>query len=367
MAHTLQKRYSALVLAKLRNELMLKDGIVFNNDYQGDPKAGAVKVPKRDGEVTVANYSTVNGASVTEGATAYVNIPINFDVAVNEVIDGYAAEAVPDNLIADRLDSAGYALATKIDTEGGTVLLADGKKHGLELVESDNIYNLVVDIGVYMTKAKIPNDGKRYLLVTPDVYGIMLKDKDHFIRQGDLSQQILATGAIGQYAGFNVYVWNDSTANLRFIAGHPRFATRINEWQVPVSLVDLAGSSTYIGASAVQGRFVFDHAVLRADGVNVCYGPTLLTVTAEADAGSLNKTKFSAGVSGTTYLYALNSDARAVYGEEATAAMDKWTSFTYNGTDIVANENDIIEVVAVDASNKVVAVGYARGVEERDA
>lgn len=367
MAHTKQDRFSALVLAKLRNELMLKDGIVFNNDYQGDPKAGAVKVPKRDTDPTVANYSSVNGVDVTEGATTYVNLPIAKDVAVNEVIDGYAADAVPDNLVADRLDSASYALGAKIDTEGGTVLLADGTKHGLELVESDNIYNLVVDIGVYMTKAKIPNDGKRYLLVTPDVYGIMLKDKDHFIRQGDLSQQILATGAIGQYAGFNVYVWNDSTANLRFIAGHPRFATRVNEWSVPIHIADLSGSAKYIGASAVRGRFVFDHAVLRADGVNVCYGPTLLAVTAEADAGSLDKTKFSAGVNGTTYLYALNPDARAVYGEEATSAMDKWTSFTYNGTNVKANEKDIIEIVAVDASDKVVAVGYARGVEERDA
>ncbi len=362
MAHTLQKRYSALVLAKLRNELMLKDGIVFNNDYQGDPTAGAVKVPKRDGEVTVANYSTVNGATVTEGATAYVNIPITFDVAVNEIIDGYAADAVPDNLVADRLDSAGYALAAKVDTEGGTVLLAGGKKHGLELIEPDNIYNQAVDIGVYMTKAKIPNDGKRYMLVTPDVYGIMLKDKDHFIRQGDLSQQILATGAIGQYAGFNVYVWNDSTANLRFIAGHPRFATRINEWQVPVGLVDLSGSSAYIGASAVQGRFVFDHAVLRADGVNVCYGPDYLDITV-AEGTDDTDTKFSAGTVAGTYLYRLNPDARAAYDDVAEAGA-VWASFTYNGTEVTCDETDIIEVVQV-VSNKVVAVGYARGLEQR--
>ena len=42
MAHESQERYSELVLAKLRNELVLKDGVVFNNDYDGDPAAGAV-------------------------------------------------------------------------------------------------------------------------------------------------------------------------------------------------------------------------------------------------------------------------------------------------------------------------------------
>ncbi|MBQ6518203.1 MAG: hypothetical protein IJI14_05755 [Anaerolineaceae bacterium] len=48
MAHTLQERYSALVLAKLRKELILKDGIIFNNDYEGNPIAGAVKIPVPD-------------------------------------------------------------------------------------------------------------------------------------------------------------------------------------------------------------------------------------------------------------------------------------------------------------------------------
>ena len=35
MAHDTQVRYADLVLAKLRKELVLKDGVVFNNDYEG--------------------------------------------------------------------------------------------------------------------------------------------------------------------------------------------------------------------------------------------------------------------------------------------------------------------------------------------
>lgn len=35
MAHELQTRYSDMVLAKLRKELVLKDGVVFNTDYEG--------------------------------------------------------------------------------------------------------------------------------------------------------------------------------------------------------------------------------------------------------------------------------------------------------------------------------------------
>ena len=65
MAHNLQERYAKMVLAKIRKELVLKDGVVFNNDYEGDPKAGAVKIPSRDSEVTVSDYDKANGISAS--------------------------------------------------------------------------------------------------------------------------------------------------------------------------------------------------------------------------------------------------------------------------------------------------------------
>ena len=70
MAHEHQERYSSLVLAKVRKLLVLKDGIVFNNDYEGDPKAGAVKIPVRDTEVQISDYDKANGIAPTMGGTS---------------------------------------------------------------------------------------------------------------------------------------------------------------------------------------------------------------------------------------------------------------------------------------------------------
>ena len=67
MAHELQDRYSKLVDAKLRATLVKKDGVIFNNRYEGNPKAGKVKVPVRDTEVAVADYSKTDGAGATHG------------------------------------------------------------------------------------------------------------------------------------------------------------------------------------------------------------------------------------------------------------------------------------------------------------
>ncbi len=359
MGHNQQERYSNLVLAKLRASLVLKDGVVFNNDYEGKPTAGAVKIPTRDTEVAISDYDKANGIAATNGKTDYVTLPIDKDKAVNEIIDGYDAASVPDNLVADRLDSAGYVLALQMDKDGATALLAGGEKSVVAALTPETVYNAVVDIRTMMSKANIPNDGRRYLLVTPDTYALMLKDKDNFIRQGDLAEKIKATGAIGQYAGFNLYEWNDSTANLAFIAGHPKFATRAKEFSVPVKVQDLSGSGKYIGASAVQGRIVYAHKVLRSKGVVLVYSPTGLLVSAAAASTAGKTVATVTGGNGGNLFYRLNPAERAKYGDDTSAG---FTALTSGTTAISAAASDIIEVVEADASGKVVAAGYVTAV-----
>ena len=115
MAHTPQERYSNLVLAKLRATSIFAG--LFNPRYEGTPTAGAVKIPVRDTEVAVGDYNKSKGGTLSEGSTTYKTLPIDKDKYVNELIDGFDAESVPDNLVADRLDSAGYAMAISLDSE----------------------------------------------------------------------------------------------------------------------------------------------------------------------------------------------------------------------------------------------------------
>lgn len=358
MAHELQERYSDLVLAKMRSELVLTDGFVFNNDYEGDPKAGAVKIPQRDTEVAVSDYDKANGVAPTSGSTAYITLPISKDKAVNEIIDGYDAEAVPDDLIADRLDSAGYSLAETVDSDGASALLSEGTVTNIGSLTSTNIYSAIVDIRTAMSKAKVPNDGRRYLLVTPDTMAFLLKSPE-FISASNLGDDVKTNGVIGKIAGFLVKEWNDSTANLAMIAGHPRFATRVLEWDVPVHVQDLNGSGKYIGACAVQGRSVYDHKVLRSVAIRCVYSPGSLTASlaAATGAGKSGKTvaTVSAGATGTTFAYKLNPSERATYGETSTA---------YDGTELVSgttaiavSEGDTIEIVNL-VDSAVNAVTY---------
>lgn len=350
----LQTRYSDLINAKLRAELVLKDGVVFNNDYEGDPKSGAVKIPQRDGEVEVQDYNTATGVAKTTQDTAYVTVVINKDVAVNEIIDGYESAAVPDNMVADRLDSATYSLAARLDSDGAAELIGGGTANNVASLTSATIYSEIVNIRTKMSKANVPVTG-RYMLVTPDTYALLLQSPE-FISASNLGDAVKQTGAIGAIAGFTVYEWNDATPGLAFICGHKKFATRIKEWSVPVRIQDLAGSGDFIGASAVQGRYVYAHKVQRPSAIQCVYSPAGLTATlAASDAGKTVATVTGTPASG-SLAYKINVGTRVVYGTTKTAYAG--TNLTSGTTKIPVEVGDVIEIVGFDSESAAASVTY---------
>lgn len=352
--HEHQERYSSLVLAKMRAENVLKDGVVFNNDYEGDPVSGAVKVPVRDDEVKVGDYDKSAGGELSESSTVYRPILINKEKYVNELIDGYDAAAVPDNLVADRLDSAGYSMARTMDTDGGSVLLSQGAHINISAISSNTVYSEVVNIRKLMSKANVPNDGKRYLLVTPDIYAEMLKS-DQFVKASDLGAELIQSGILGRMAGFNIIEWNDGTANLAMIAGHPKYATRVHGWKVPIAVNDLKDGK-HIGASAVQGRAVYGHEVLRKSAIYAVFSAGSLTLTQGALASGKCKVTVTEAAAG-SFVYRINPAERAKLEEDFTAIATT-NAFTSNSTQIACEKGDVIEIIDIDSSKKCVKVGY---------
>lgn len=269
MAHTAQERYSKLVDAKLRKTLVTKDNFIFNNKYEGDPKAGKVKIPVRDTEVTVKDYNKATGVDLETGSTTYMDLLIDQDKAVNELIDGFDAASVPDNIVADRLDSAGYSLGLEIDSksintlETTTGINIDTTKTACT---SSNAYQTLLKARTYLGRQGVPSEG-RWAIVSPEFLENLMLD-DRFIKQGDLSQELVMAGAVGKAAGFPIFESNNlmfenttivssKKTTTEFICGHPNWCHRVGEWGVNVHLQDLNGSGKFIGASAVQGRKIY--------------------------------------------------------------------------------------------------------------
>ena len=205
---------------------------------------------------------------------------------LKQLIDGYDAASVPDGIVADRLDSAGYSQALSIDKaslealQGATGANICATKSA---VTEENAYKLALQAKRVLGRKGVPKDG-RFMIASPEYMEVLMLDS-HFIKQGDLSQELVQTGAVGKIAGFAVYESNNmdfENANrvaskkttTDFICGHPNWCHRVMEWQVPVHLQDLNGSGKYIGASAVQGRKVY--------GIKVSKPQTLFIKRTEA-------------------------------------------------------------------------------------
>ena len=281
MAHENQERWSKLVDAKLRNQLVTRDNLIFNNRYEGDPKSGKVKIPVRDTEVEVKAYDKAKGIDPKAGTTTYLDLNIDQDEAVNELIDGYDAASVPDGIVADRLDSAGYSQGLSIDKKSIEALQsADGATicATKTAATETNAYKLALEAKRVLSRKGVPADG-RFMIASPEYLEVLMQD-DKFIKQGDLSQELVQAGAVGKIAGFAVFESNNmdyentdrvtsKKVTTEFICGHPNWCHRVMEWQVPVHLQDLNGSGKYIGASAVQGRKVYAHKVTKAETILV--------------------------------------------------------------------------------------------------
>ena len=255
--HELQERYSALVLAKLRQTSIFE--ALFNRRYEGDPTAGAVKIPVRDTEVAVGDYDIVAGGDLSTSTTRYLTLPIDKNKFVNELIDGFEAAAVPDNLVADRLDSAGYSMGKSLDDDLITLLTTAGNYTAATSTATD-VYEMIVDEVQNLKKAHVAVS-EMWLAVSNDFYGKLLKN-EHFIQATAQGDNVIANGLVGKIAGVNVYETDSANMSEDFILGNNVFAHLVSEWMVPVAINDLSDGK-HIGASAVQGRRVYGDMISR--------------------------------------------------------------------------------------------------------
>ena len=266
-AHEPQERYSSMVLAKLRKTAIFVS--LFNNRYEGTPTAGAVKIPVRDTEVVVGDYNKSTGGELSEGSTTYETLNIDKDKYVNELIDGYDAASVPDNLVADRLDSAGYSMGITLDSELVNLLVTDGTaSENTNALTKSNIYDAVVDEITPLKKLGLRVE-EMWLAVTNETYATLLKCPE-FVRATQMGDDVVKNGQVGRIAGLDVYETNNipDESKVDFVIGNKVFCHFVDEWKVPVAVNDLKDAK-HIGSSAVQGRRVYGRKISRINTVRV--------------------------------------------------------------------------------------------------
>lgn len=265
--HQRQERYADAIVKLMRPSLKIRS--TFSRDYEGSPVAGAVKVPERKTDVAIGDYDVKSGVTLSQSATEYLNVPVDNHKAINELIDGYEAAAVPDNLIAQRLESGAYSIAKTLEADAIAKLL-DGTESTQDDCTAENVYsNIVKDIAI-LAKKGIDKE-RMYVAIDYATETLLLTDEKYSNTASQIGAELAREGVVNKINGVKVIVQDlgkKEENDVEYIVYGIDWCQAIDEWQVKPTIKDLSDGA-HIGASALQGRMVYTDIVTNKEAVIV--------------------------------------------------------------------------------------------------
>lgn len=264
--HKRRETYANEVLAIAKSKTNIYDD--FSTDYEIDGATGAIQVPTRSASVTISDYDILNGIQLTQSATDYVTLAVDQNYGINELIDGYEAEAVPDNIRANRIEAAGYSLGLKKENLAITALKTNGTTSSdtTALTEATAYKKIAAEVS-NMKKRNMEVDQMR-IVVSADTELLLLTDDKFANTSGQLGAELVREGVIGKINGVPVKANYLLGENTEFIIYDKRFIQKYEVWAVEPTIKDIQDDK-HIGASHLVGREVGGLKVTNALGVQV--------------------------------------------------------------------------------------------------
>ena len=263
--HKRKETYANEVLAIARAELNIYED--FSTDYEKDEVTGQINVPTRNGEVQVSDYDILNGIELTQSATDYLPLPLDKDYGVNELIDGYEANAVPDNLVAQRIESAGYSIGVKKENMAIEALMAGTVSEDTTPLTKEDAYEKIAKEISNMKKRNMKVNSMR-VAVSADTELLLLTDEKFSNTAGTLGAELIREGVIGKINGVAVKPNYLMGEDVEFVIYDKRFCQKYEVWKAEPSIEDIKDGK-HIKASALQGRQVGGLMVTNALGVRI--------------------------------------------------------------------------------------------------
>lgn len=250
--HERQERYADTIVPLYRKELNIRAD--FMTDYEGSPVAGAVKVPVRDTDVTVGNYNVATGGALSQSATTYLNIPVDTDIFVNELVDGYEAKAVSDDMKAQRLESGAYALGMDLELKAIAELEGNGTiENSTTALTNETAYTSIKNSVVALKKLGVDVNLIK-VKVSADTEALLMEDTKFANSAGTLGAELLRNGVIGKIAGAEVKPSYNMSATTEYMVYATPWCQAGEEFRTDLAFKDL--TNEFIGSSALQGRVV---------------------------------------------------------------------------------------------------------------
>lgn len=239
---------------------------------------------------------------------------------------------------------------------------AENKFFATEGVTASNAYSLFLEANQALDEADLPASG-RIANVSPTFYNFLKQDSS-FIKSGDLSQNMLIRGQVGELDGIAII----KVASSRLPAGCLFEITHPAACVAPVKLEDykIHEDPPGISGQLCEGRIYYDAFILnkKKEMISVYYGNTgSLTVTAAAGADSTHSVITVTGNTAGGKLVYKGDYASAATASAALDTGDSTSGWTeVPSTGIVTTASGKYIAVAVSVDNKVVSGGSVAAV-----
>lgn len=264
--HKRQERYANTIVKLMRQQFNIR--AEFSRDYEGTPVSGAVNVPTRNDDIKLSDYDVKNGIELTQSATDYLPVLVDGHKAFSELVDGYEAEAVPDNLKAQRLESASYVTGKTLELSAINALVTGGttSTDTTALTEA-TVYKKIAELVKNLKARGIPTNELR-IAVSADTELLLLTDEKFANTSGTLGAELVRKGVIGKINGVEVKPNYLMPENVECIVYAVPWCQAIDEWKIAPDFIDIRDGK-HVGASALQGRMVYKDIVTNKLAVEV--------------------------------------------------------------------------------------------------
>lgn len=267
--------WSARLLVSLKKFLVYGQDGVVNRDYEGEIRQMGDTVRINSiGPVTIGTYTKNTNIGDPETLTdAQTVLTIDQAKYFNFQVDDIDRAQQNPKVMDQAMQEAAYGLRDVADQyiAGFYTGVAAGNTIGDDTTPivptKTDAYEYLVDLGVKLTDAKVPMEG-RWVVVPPWFYGLLLKD-DRFIDASKAGTTAgLRNGEVGKAAGFAVLqshnVPNTTGTKYKIIAGHPMaisYAEQINKVE--------AYRPEKRFADAVKGLHLYGAKLVRPEAIAV--------------------------------------------------------------------------------------------------
>lgn len=222
-----------------------KIGTAPMNDYD---RNGTVRKFARYGDIDTLEASTEEFKLTKDRSFTFAIDKLDEDETAKQLSAASALERQLREVAIPEIDVHVYS----------KMVAGAGTKPAAKKLTVDNIYNEVMEANRVLDNAEVPEDS-RYLVVTPDVYTLIKKNKD-FLMSTDIAQNMKVKGVVAMVDGVTVLKipQNRLPENFGFMLCHPVATvapTKLAEYKIHEDVPGISGS-------LVEGRINYDAFVL---------------------------------------------------------------------------------------------------------